>query len=127
MKPLERTDIISALVEKHGRVVHLLQDWARWQSKFPGVAGYGSKSVGICSGYVSKTFDDLIEESDEYVCKAVEAAVDDLSAYGRSAINKCYGVAKFFPFNGVNYEDVLDMAHAKVRSGLIRRGIVVEW
>ena len=113
------------IAKTYGRLVILLEDWADWQRGYSGIKGYASHTPGCHSGYVSKSFDDLIDEVHNDVCRLVGYAVDDLPAGQQAAINKRYGIAAVFRFPRGNYEQLLLEAHQTLMMTLPKKGVVV--
>lgn len=108
------------------RLVIILEDWADWQRGYSGVRGYPKHSVMMQSGYASsKSFDDMLDESNASVCNLVDAAIDDLSAGHSAAIRKRYGIAAVFRFPRGNYETLLSEAHLILAETLPKKGVVI--
>ena len=108
-----------------GRLVVLMEDWANWQRGYSGIKGYPSHSIGLQSGYVSSTFEDMCDSVDNEVFRAIDAAVSDLVAGQAAAINKRYGVSAVFRFPRGNYEELLIEAHQVLMTTLPKKGVVI--
>lgn len=107
------------------RLVMLLTDWADWMKGYRMRIGWPSRSVGMESGYVSKSFDDMAEESDNEMYRLIDTAVEDLEAGQKAALYRRYGVAAVFRFPRSNYETLLIESHETLLSTLPRKGVHV--
>lgn len=107
------------------RLVYILEDWANWQKGYSGIKGFPSRSIGLQSGYVSSSFEDLCDSVDNAVCVSVDTAIDDLAKPEAAAIRKRYGVASVFRFPRDNYAQLLSDAHFKLMEELPKKGVVI--
>lgn len=100
-----------------------LTDWAKWQKGYSLKLGFPSKSVGLESGYVSHTFDELCEQADHSRMQIVDCAVNDLeSPAQKAAIHHRYlGTVVRFPRN--NLPHLLLEAHLEIMKNMRKRGI----
>lgn len=104
-------------------VIVELEDWARWMHGYRMKLGFPSKSVGLESGYVSQTFEDMCDKEDSKRMIVVDCAVNDLeSPTLKAAIHHRYlGTVIRFPRN--NLPELLLEAHIAVHRNLRKRGI----
>jgi hypothetical protein len=109
------------------RLQILLEDWANWQKGYSGARGYSDHAVGLQADrrVSGDSWDDVIEQVDNWVSQMVDAAVDDLPPGQGAAINKRYGVAAVFRFPRGNYEELLAEAHATLMQTLPKKGVVI--
>lgn len=106
-------------------LVGLLESWANWQKGYRLKLSYPSKSAGFESGgYVSRTFDELAEESDSDICQLIDYAVSDLLPVQSAAIHKRY-LAAVFRFERANYPEALTEAHMTLICTLPKKGVVI--
>ena len=106
-------------------LVSLLEEWANWQKGYRLKLSYPSKSSGFQSGgYVSRTFDEMAEESDSDICQLVDYAISDLIPVQSAAIHKRY-LAALFRFERVCYQEALTDAHVTLLSTLPKKGVVI--
>lgn len=84
--------------------------------------GYPSRAIGLCSGYVSKSFDEFCEELDSAIAHAMDAIIEhELTPVQRAAVYHKYLHAVYrFPRN--NYDEVLNQALDSISSGMKRKG-----
>ena len=106
-------------------IIFELNEWARWQKGYRLKLGYPSKAIGLESGYVSHTFEDLCDEADNSRLRIVDCAVNDLeSPTQKAAIHHRYlGTVVRFPRN--NLPELLLEAHLEIMKNLRKRGIDV--
>ena len=107
------------------RLKVILMDWANWQKGYKPNIGWRSRSIGLVSGYVSKTFDDMCDEADTAMYRNIDAAIGDLTAPQSAAINRCYGIASVFRFPRNNYQECLIEAHLILMKTLPAKGVNV--
>lgn len=103
-----------------------LKDWAHWMRKDTESRhlGYPSKSAGMASGYISKSFDEMCESSDMNRVLIINSLINDLIAAQRAAISHSYlGVTMRFPRN--NYATLLSEAHYEIFLGMRRKGLYI--
>lgn len=103
-------------------VVNELKDWAHWMRKDTESRhlGYPSRSAGMSSGYVSKTFDEMCEYIDIERVLIINALVCDLVPAQSAAIHHRYlGTVVQFPRN--NLPDLLAQAHLEIYEGMKRK------
>lgn len=106
-------------------LMDLLEAWANWQKGYRLKLSYPSKSCGFESGgWVSKSFDEMAEESDAEICRLVDFAVSDLVPVQSSAIHNKY-LAAVFRFPRDNYQDALIAAHKTLIETLPKKGVVI--
>lgn len=107
-------------------LIGLLEEWAKWQACYSGPKlNYPRKSAGFDPrGYVSKSFDEMAEESDAQICRMIDCAIDDLTPVQNAAIYKRY-LAAVFRFERINYLDALADAHMTLFVSLPRKGVVL--
>lgn len=106
-------------------LVGLLEEWADWQKGYRLKLSYPSKSAGFESGgYVSRTFDELAEESDSDICQLIDYAVSDLIPVQSAAIHRRY-LASVFRFERVSYQEALTDAHLTLICTLPKKGVVI--
>jgi len=116
---------MGAPLKQAQNLVGLLEEWAKWQGNYSEKLSYPSKSAGFCpGGYVSKTFDEMADESDAAVCKIIDCAIDDLPPVYSAALYRRY-LAVTFRFPRVSYIDALAEAHARLLVSLPAKGVVV--
>lgn len=102
---------------------HLMDEWAIWVRSYKTNLGWRSKTVGLESGYTSKSFEELFDGVELEVFKKIDAAVEDLSPQRRAAIKRCYGMSKSFPFE--RYQEELISAHRELLGSLPKMGVVI--
>ena len=103
-------------------VINELKDWAHWMRKDTDTRrlGYPSRSAGMQSGYVSKTFDEMCENGDLERVMIINAIVSDLTPAKSAAINHRYlGTVVRFPRN--NLPELLAQAHLEIYEGMKRK------
>ena len=110
-------------LDKYERLVMLLKDWAHWMDGYQLKIGYPRKSLGIESGYVSSSFDDMVDSVESEMFRLIESAIDDLPVAYKAAINRCYGLCTVFRFPRLNYEDLLIAAHDELMKTLPKKGV----
>lgn len=82
--------------------------------------GYPARSVGLCSGYTSKSFDEFCEELDMAIAKAMDSAIEALPPNRRMAIHHRYLHAVYrFPRG---YEQALSDAREALILAMRRKG-----
>lgn len=112
------------------RLVVVMQDWAEWVRGYRINNGFPSRSIGIESGYgSSKSFDDMIDDVENEMCRLIDTAVDDLTDTQRAAINRCYGLANVMRFRRGSdetktYEQLVVEAHETLLVTLPKKGVV---
>lgn len=113
-------------MQKVQSLIHLLEEWASWQKGYSGPKlTYPGKSAGFDpGGYVSKTFDEMAEESDAQICRILDCAIDDLTPVQNAAIYRRY-LASVFRFQRISYMDALAEAHSTLFITLPNKGIVL--
>lgn len=132
-----KRDNESAMIEMK-RIVDLvvieLQEWARWMRRDTAARhlGYPSRSAGMQSGYISKTFDEMCESGDMERVLIINSLIDDMGdalsdTYNSAqvaALHHCYlGLVARFPRN--NYPELLAQAHMDIFSGMKRKGLYI--
>lgn len=106
----------------HATLIAIMADWARWMARNSYGRGYPSQSIGISSGYVSSTFDDMLEGAHDYEMQAINAAIDDLPATYKKAIHNRYLETKYYI---EHYMYVLAKAHDDLYSKCKAKGLHV--
>lgn len=115
---------IAQKLNEFAALVVLLEDWAKWQATFRPKTWFRSRSSGFaCLGLSS--FEDMCEQSDSAIMRALDSAVDDLDPAPRAAINRRYGLCSVFRFPRDNYEQMLILAHERLVVVCKRNGIVL--
>jgi hypothetical protein len=107
------------------RLVMLLTDWADWMKGYRMRIGWPARSVGMESGYVSKSFDDMADDADAEMYRLIDTAVEDLEAGPKAALYKRYGVAAVFRFPRGNYETLLIESHEQLLTTLPKKGVAI--
>lgn len=110
---------------RYERLKVLMEDWATWCSGYRMKTGWPSRSIGMESGYVSSTFDDMMEGVEQEMMRSIDTAVDDLEPVYKAAVYRCYGLASVFRFPRGNYNDVVLLAHDELLLTLPRKGIAL--
>ena len=107
------------------RLVELMWDWAQWQKGYRGESrGYPSKTPGLSTGgYVSKTFDEMYEDSMPDKFKVIDTLIEDLSPAHKSAVFVRYGISTVTRYPRDNYSDLLLEAHSEIMDKLFGKGI----
>lgn len=107
------------------RLIELMWDWANWQKGYRGESrGYPSKTPGLASGgYVSKTFDEMYDDSLPDKFKVLDMVIQELDAAHNSAILVRYGISKVVRYPRNNYPDLLLEAHGEIMQKLSGKGI----
>lgn len=107
------------------RLIELMWDWANWQKGYRGDArGYPSKTPGLSTGgYVSKTLDEMYDDSMPDKFKVLDILVDELPPAHRSAILVRYGISTVVIYPRNNYSDLLLEAHSDLMQKLFGKGI----
>ena len=107
------------------RLIELMWDWANWQKGYRGDArGYPSKTPGLSTGgYVSKTLDEMYEDSMPDKFKVLDRIIEDLQPTHKSAIHIRYGISKVVRYPRGNYTDLLLEAHGEIMQKLSGKGI----
>lgn len=105
----------------------LMDDWADWQKGYTGAKGFPDHSLMLQADrkVASDTWEDIIERMDVWVCQMVDAAVDDLHAGHKAAINRCYGISAVFRFPRGNYDALLVEAHDALLVSLPKKGVAI--
>ena len=105
-------------------LTYLLMDWADWQKGYRMKGGYPARSAGFdTGGYASKSFDEMLEDSDMEICRLVDYAINDLSPVQNAAIYRRY-LAAVFRFERVIYIEALAGAHLSLCQSLPKKGVV---
>lgn len=110
-------------LDKYERLIIVMKDWADWVQGYRMNIGYPSKSVGMESGYVSASFDDMLDSAEHEMCRLIDAAVDDLPVTHKAAVNRCYGLCAAFRFPRLNYGNLLIEAHETLARTLPKKGV----
>ncbi len=103
-----------------------LKDWAHWMRKDTDSRrlGFPSRSAGMQSGYVSKTFEEMCENGDVERVMIINSIVGDLDSTQAAAIHHRYlGTTVRFPRN--NLADLLAQAHYEVYVGMKKKGLYI--
>lgn len=107
-------------------VILELTDWARWMRKDTNTRhlGYPSRSLGMESGYISSTFDEMCETADLERVMVINSLVNDLVPAQRGAVEYKYlRTSMRFPRN--NYMELLLQAHFEVYIGMKKKGLYI--
>lgn len=103
----------------------LLEEWADWQKGYRVRIGYPGRSAGFCAGgYVSRTFDEMCEDSDRDISALVDAAINDLVPVQSAAIYRRY-LGALFRSVRVPYETALIDAHIALMASLPKKGVAI--
>ena len=95
--------------DNYSNVVRMLDEWTDWMHAGESTArGYPSKSIGAPDARIH-SFEDLEEEVDLRVVKAVNACVYDLPVMERNAILVRCGLMKYQVWR-TDFDDLFDQA-----------------
>lgn len=96
--------------------------WRAWQRRGDIHIGYPTRSLGLSSGYASKSFDEFCEELDSSIAHAMDAIIEhELSPVQRAAVYHKYLHAVYrFPRN--NFDEALNQALDLISTGMKRKG-----
>jgi len=102
----------------------LLIRWVRWvRSSSAVVRGYPRRASGLSTGAVSKSFEDMCEESDTRIAIDTDTVIRGLVPIERCAIEHEYDLCRVWRFPREPFEIVLARARQNVAAGLRRKGV----
>lgn len=110
---------------RYERLKVILEDWANWSKGYRQNIGWPSRAVGFESGYVSSTFDDMMDGVEKRINECVDSAINDLDAGHKAAIHRCYGISSVFRFPRGNYETLLLESHELLIVSINRKGVAI--
>lgn len=102
-------------------VVRLLLDWADWMKGYHTKLGFGTKSAGLQSGFVSASFDEMCEQADYQRNEIVDSCVNDLPPNQSAAIHHRYCASVY---RMRDYEGSLLDAHERLTVTLRSKGVL---
>ena len=107
-------------------ITNLLNDWAEWMNGYNPNIGYRTRVPMLATGS-STTFEDMLEQTENYAMQSLDASIESLPFLCRAAINRCYGVCAVFRSNRSDrpYHLVLEEAHEMLIVAMKRKGIIV--
>ncbi len=112
-------------LQRMGKVVDILKEWAQWSKGYRLKIGYPQKSAGFdpSGGVVTAdTSDEQAEDSQAWRCNIVDRCIDDLDEPAqRAAIHHCYLHAVY---RMRDYEGSLLRAHEELLVALPRKGVL---
>lgn len=104
-----------------------LDNWARWMRWNDDRLGLPKKASGGLQCYtgMDRDSDGANARLDAYLAEHADAAINALSITERAALYQAYGMSAVWRFPRNNFDELYADARAKVRSTLLRRGVVV--
>lgn len=96
--------------------------WRAWHKRGEIKLGYPSRSIGLASGYVSKSFDEFCEELDKAIAHAMDSIIEEeLPPSQRAAMYHRY-LHAVFHFPRGNYQECLNQALEAISVAMKRKG-----
>lgn len=115
--------MLAAEEQEHAydRVDWHLSQWVKWMRKGRYGKGYPTKTPGLSGGWATKTFEEMVESTDDRCAAITDAVIRDLSPAEQSAIHAVHLAAVYTLREPIHV--VYERARERVRLGLEARGV----